>query len=69
MPMHSYRNRFHAAHVALVAASVSFRIAVQNLVPEAAVRDSYLIIVSGHGREVTDNHNRVFFLPSLAQET
>src|SRR5438876_10846489 len=62
------RGRLEAAEVALAAAAVIAGVAVEHLVPKAATRNSHPIVVARHRREVTNDHERLLGLLTLAQK-
>src|SRR5450755_379439 len=57
-----------AAHVAPAGSSVVLAIAVQYFLPKSTGRDSEPIRLPGHGGEVKDGENRVFWRFPLTQQ-
>ena len=57
--MNGQGSRVRAARIALPAAAVERRIAVQHLLPVAAKRNTDAIVVARHGGEVADKQRNV----------
>src|SRR5450759_3630282 len=59
VPVDADRDGLRAAEVALPAAPVERRVAVQQLEPPSRLRDAHLVVVTRHGREVEHAHQDV----------
>ena len=53
------RNGFKTPEVALPASAIQFRIAVQNLLPESAVRNANAVVVPRDGSKIENHDDRL----------
>ena len=60
-------SRFYPAGVALAAAAINLRVAVQQLLSIAAARNSDSIVVPGDGREVESRQDQIVAAARLTQ--
>src|SRR5262245_44359500 len=64
----AHRRRFDGAEVAHAAAAVDRSVAVQDLLPQAAVRCADQVVLTRHGREVANDEDRGASAPRPAQK-